>query len=269
MSAPMTREMLMAFADGQLSPADSAAVRIYLETHADAAAEVALLQRQRDAIATLYAPAAAEPVPARLRVQRLAAEQSRHHNVRVRWAAAAIILVGLGLGAGWFGRAYLDRSPSANDQLMASAVYAHNIFVAEKRHAVEVVAAEQDHLVSWLSNRLATPIGTPDLTGEGFFLVGGRLLPGDPKTGRAAQIMYENAAAERVTVYITAAVRGQGDVYENARFDQTEALFWTNPFITCTVVGTLPDAQMKTIGRAVYQQLTALEEANKPPERQG
>ncbi|WDR01248.1 anti-sigma factor [Devosia algicola] len=265
MSAPITREMLMAYADGQLSAADATAVKAHLDTNPDDTADVALWQRQRDAIATLYAPAAAEPVPARLKVQRLVAEKSRQRIHTVRWAVAAVVLVGLGLGTGWFGRAYLDRLPSTNDQLIASAIYAHDVFVAEKRHAVEVAAAEQDHLVTWLSNRLATPIGTPDLSAEGFDLVGGRLLPGDQKTGRAAQIMYENAAAERVTVYITAAVPGEGNIYEHTTRNQTEALFWTNPYITCTVVGALPDAQMKTIGRAVFEQLTALEEAKSQP----
>ena len=45
----ISRDQLMAYADGQLSPDERAAVEAYLAANADAAAEVALLQRQNDA----------------------------------------------------------------------------------------------------------------------------------------------------------------------------------------------------------------------------
>ncbi|MEO5807969.1 anti-sigma factor [Devosia sp.] len=264
MSLPVTHNVLMAYADGRLPPEQIAAVEAHLAANPDAAAEVALWQRQRDAITTLFAPVAAEPVPARLRAARIAAEQNRRSGMNFRWAAAAVVLVGLGIGAGWFVRPLIDRAPSASDILIASAVNAHTVFVGEKRHAVEVWAKEQDHLVSWLSARLDTKIGTPDLAPEGFQLVGGRLLPGDPKTGRAAQLMYENAAAERVTIYITDALPDHASAYQFAAINQTDAFYWANAFITCTVVGSLPDEQMKTVSQSIYRQLTALDEGETP-----
>jgi anti-sigma factor RsiW len=265
----VTRDMLMAYSDGQLETADRAAVEAHLAANPEAAAEVALWQRQSNALRTLFAPVGSEPVPARLRATRIAAEQGRKSRINLRWAAAAVMLIGLGVGAGWFVRPLIDPSPSASDILIASAVNAHTVFVAENRHAVEVWAKEQDHLVTWLSDRLATRIGTPDLMVEGFNLVGGRLLPGDPKTGRAAQLMYENAAAERVTIYITDALPDHAATYQFADINQTDAYYWANAFITCTVVGTLPEAQMKALSQAVYKQLTALEYDNNAPTYRG
>lgn len=261
----ITTELLMGYVDGQLSEPELAAVKAHLQANPDATAEIAIWQRQRDAITTLYAPIAAEQVPARLRARRIAAEQVHTRGMAWRWAAAAIVLVGIGLGAGWVLRPMLERGPSASDLLIASAVNAHTVFVGEKRHAVEVAASERDHLVTWLSNRLATPIGTPDLSPEGFALVGGRLLPGEPATGRAAQLMYENATAERVTVYITAALPDHANSYKYAAIDHTDAFYWANAKITCTVVGTLPEGQMKQVSQAVYQQLTALEDKSAAP----
>ena len=255
--SPVTRDMLMAYADGQLDPADRAAVETHLAADPDAATEVRLWQRQSDAIKTLFAPAGTEPVPARLRANRIAAEAGARRARSWRWVAAAVVLVGLGLGTGWFARPWLDRAPQASDTLIADAVNAHTVFVAENRHAVEVAATDQDHLETWLSNRLSTPLGTPDLTAEGFTLVGGRLLPGQPDAGgRAAQLMYENAARDRVTVYVTAALPDRARAYEFANHAGAEAFYWANARITCTVVGTLPEAAMKSVSQAVYRQLT-------------
>lgn len=255
MSAP-DRDKLMAYADGQLDEAGRRSVEAYLAGNADAAGEVALMQRQNGAIRTLFASTGAEPVPARLHARRIAAQTGRQRNRGLGWVAAAIVLVGLGLGGGWLLRPLLDtRSPSAT--LIADAVNAHNVYVAENRHAVEVGSDDAEHLSSWLSNRLDTTLGMPDLSAEGFTLVGGRLLPGEPETGgRAAQLMYESTEKQRVTIYVTAALADRAPAYEFTAYDGAEAFYWANARITCTVVGTLPPEQMKAVARAVYSQLT-------------
>lgn len=252
----ITRDMLMAYCDGHLPDGDRLAVEAHLAINPEAAAEVALIQRQNDAIRTMFGPAGAEAVPPRLKPRRLAAEM-RHHRARSwGWAVAAVLLVGFGLGAGWFVRPLLEaRPPSAT--LIADAVNAHTVFAAENRHAVEVGGDDSEHLSSWLSNRLDTSLGMPDLDAQGFTLVGGRLLPGAPNAGgRAAQLMYENPDRQRVTIYITAALPDAQPAYQFASYEGAEAFYWANARITCTVVGTLPEAQMKAVAEAVYSQLT-------------
>lgn len=255
MSAP-DRDTLMAYADGQLDEAGRRAVEAHLAANAEAAADVALLQRQNDAIQTLFAPTGAEAVPARLRARRIAAESQRQRNRMIGWAVAAVVLVGVGLGGGWFLRPLLD-APSSSATLIADAVNAHTVYVAENRHAVEVGSDDTAHLSSWLSNRLNTDLGMPDLGAEGFSLVGGRLLPGEPENGgRAAQLMYENGDQQRITIYVTAALADKAPAYQFTSYEGAEAFFWANARITCTVVGTLPQAQMKAVAGAVYSQLT-------------
>ncbi|HUH77460.1 MAG TPA: anti-sigma factor, partial [Devosia sp.] len=210
----ITPDLLMAYADGQLGPVEHAAVHSHLAAHPDAAAEVALTQRQSDAIRTLFQSAGAEPIPARLRPARIAAEQGRHRVRAWRWAVAAVVLVGLGLGLGWFARP-LFGAPSASATLIADALNAHAVYVAENRHAVEVGGEDSAHLSSWLSNRLETRLGLPNLSAEGFTLLGGRLLPGQHDIGgRAAQLMYENPEAQRVTIYVTAALPDGEPAYQ-------------------------------------------------------
>jgi anti-sigma factor RsiW len=89
-------------------------------------------------------------------------------------------------------------------------------------------------------------------------LVGGRVLPpiAETGTGPAAQIMYQNATASRVTLYITAAPASPGKASENGSAKGVEAYYWADKNITCTVVGDLPDPVMAALTRSAVEQLS-------------
>jgi anti-sigma factor RsiW len=254
--APIPEHDLLAYADGRLAAERVAEIEAWLALNPEKAAEVAHWQRQNDAIAALFPPVA-EPSPTRLQPRQIARQP---HGIRLNWmqlAAAALVLLAVGIGAGWAIRT-LDRPPES-DVLIASAVSAHALYVKENRHAVEVPGDDREHLVTWLSNRVERPITPPDLAPEGFSLVGGRLLPGDNSAKRpipAAQLMYENSAKERVTVFITAAAPAEPSEYRFATRNALDAFYWSNDRITCTVVGSLPEAEMKAVAKKIYTQLT-------------
>jgi anti-sigma factor RsiW len=256
--AAITDDVLHAYVDRQLSPDRRAEVETYLSAHPEKAAEIALWHRQNDAIGALFGPVANEPVPARLGVHRLAAQALAPRFAWTRMAAAAVILLALGGSLGWAGHNILNPAEPVSNLLIDSAVTAHALYVKESRHAVEVAANDKGHLVTWLSNRLNRQIDAPDLTAQGFNLVGGRLLPPESyaQAGPAAQLMYENAAANRVTVYITAGLNDNGKSFELVSEKGLEAFYWANDSITCTVVGDLPKPEMKLVANRVFQQLT-------------
>ncbi|UYN98321.1 MAG: anti-sigma factor [Devosia sp.] len=252
----ITRDQLMAYADGQLEPAQRSAVEAHCASNAEAAAELAALMRQSDAIRTLFAPAAAEQVPVRLDPHRLASAARRRQGQF--WARAAMILIVLGMGVamGWLLRPG-PAGPALHERLIANAVSAHTVYVAENRHAVEVASTDSDHLSSWLSNRLDTGLAMPDLSAEGLTFLGGRLLPApDVPGGRAAQLMYENPSGERLTLYITPATGIDGPDYETVPFGADNALYWASDVITCTIVGPQPPEALAGIANAVFSQLT-------------
>jgi anti-sigma factor RsiW len=250
-------DALLAYADGKLEGEQLRAVEAYLSAHPDKAAEVANWQRQNEALHALFDGAAKEPVPSRLSPHRIAHKVQQQAGLRWRMAAAAAVLIVLGGAIGWFGRDYTWPSATPMDRLMEAAVTAHTLYVKEKTHAVEV-AADAPNLMSWLSNRIATPIDAPDLTAEGYTFVGGRLLPpaSPDAPGPAAQLMYENASAQRVTLYITAALPDKKEVWELENYNGVEAYYWANELVTCTVVGDLAEADLRTVGKKVFQQLT-------------
>ena len=254
----VNEEMLLGFADGRLDAAQNAAVEAYLAAHPDRATDVAIWQRQNAALTTLFGPIAGEPIPARLNPHRLSAQATAQRWDWTKIAAGIVLLVGVSAGTGWYLRTATWQEEPASDRLIEGAVAAHSLYVKETAHAVEVTADDKAHLVTWLSNRLGRQIDTPDLTKQGFSLVGGRLLPplAETGTGPAAQFMYQNQTADRLTVYITAAANPPGKPFELYNDDGVEGYYWANTQITCTVIGDLPHAEMQAVAKDVYQQLT-------------
>lgn len=252
----VTRDTLMAYADGQLDAVQRAAVAAHIAVNPDAAAEVSQQQRQADAIRTLFAPAGAETVPVRLRVARLEAQRKGQMWQGLQRAAMITVLLGSGLAAGWFLRP-AAQGPALYDQLIASAVSAHTVYAAENRHAVEVAGTDAEHLSTWLSNRLDTALPMPDLTAQGLSFMGGRLLPAPQiPGGRAAQLMYEDAAGKRLTLYVTPSTGVGGPDYEAVDFGPDTALYWSNALITCTIIGEAPAEMLQAIAKSVFSQLS-------------
>lgn len=248
---------LLAYADGRLDGAERAEIERFLAYNPHKAAEVAHWQRQNEALKALFPSLENEPVPPRLNPRQIARGVAANSNFRLSQIAAAAVLLLVGGAIGWSGRDIATPAEAASDRLIDTAVSAHALYVKENRHAVEVAADDREHLVNWLSNRVTQPVNPPDLSANGFTFVGGRLLPVEyAETGPAAQLMYENAAAERVTVFITAALPDRKDAYEFTSRAALDAFYWANSKITCTVVGDLPEAEMKEVARKVYQQLT-------------
>lgn len=253
---PIPDDVLMAHSDGLLPPAESERVARWLEAHPDKAAEVMAWRRQNEAIGALYPPVQGSN-PAWASRRSLDAMQGGGRFAPWRVAAALLLVALIGGLAGWAVRDVGVTKSGSSDALIADAIVAHRLYTNEKRHAVEVVASEEDHLVSWLSNRIERQIGAPDLAAQGYSLVGGRLLPRNSLAGDgpAAQLMYENAAAERLTLYITAGPGEAGRGQQFASVDGHDAFYWANELITCTVVGNLPRAELEQVARQVYRQL--------------
>lgn len=204
-----------ALADGRLSPADETALRHRLEGQAGAEETLTHWQQQRQQLRALHHGMLTEPVPEALVAAALRTSARRERQDQWwRWGGmAASVLLAFALG--WTGRSLWPATGRTDSQALVlaatgqrfaqQAAVAHAVYQPEVRHPVEVPAAQQEHLVQWLSKRLGRPLKLPVLADEGYELVGGRLLPGD--AGARAQFMYQNAKGERITLYLGAIAR--------------------------------------------------------------
>jgi anti-sigma factor RsiW len=199
-AAPIGESDLHAYVDGRLAPERRAEVDAHLAANPAERFRLEAYAAQTKALRERLDAELEEPPPPAL----LAAAA----RPPARWlATAAAVLLVLGGAAGWTLHSALP--PTYRGSFALEAAVAHEVFSAEQRHPVEVTAGEREHLVAWLSKRLASPVPAPDLSSIGFMLVGGRLLSTDH--GPAAQLMYENAGGERLTLFYRTDVRDEAD----------------------------------------------------------
>ena len=253
---------LHAWVDGELAPERAAEVAQWLSAHPDEAARAAALQAQCAGLQALHAQVLDEPVPPRLR------RALRRPPLQWRWphALAAGMMLALGLGTGYgLGGAGHDASPPAAGALahlpvfVREAAAAHAVYVPEQRHPVEVAAQQQAHLVQWLSKRLGVPLKVPTLDAQGFHLVGGRLLPGEAGQARA-QFMYQDAAGERVTLYVSVLPQGKTTAAAPTAFQWTQdgstlGFYWIDGRQGYAVSAALPRERLHVLAEAIYRQL--------------
>ncbi|HKT97971.1 MAG TPA: anti-sigma factor [Paraburkholderia sp.] len=207
--------MLGAYIDDELPVDARAALRARLASDEGAAQRVAAWRAQKAALQTLCRAGdeAASPGYVVLRRRdpwwRRAALAAAWAVVGAGFAVAAGTLMPQWLPDGtWVARSAAGASHDAaflardGEGFARRADVAYAVYSPEVRHPVEVGAADEAHLVAWLSKRLGKPLAIPPLGEYGYALVGGRLLPG--AAGPAAQFMYQNGAGARLTLYVSA-----------------------------------------------------------------
>jgi anti-sigma factor RsiW len=139
--------------------------------------------------------------------------------------------------------------------LAGDAMAAHRIYVGERLHPVEVAADQEAHLVQWLSRRLGKPLAAPDLTPQGYRLMGGRLLPagGEP----AALFMYEDARGGRLTLYARSSSTEERTAFRFETQGEVAAFSWIDRGLSYAVSARAERAQLLAVAEAVYRQAEA------------
>lgn len=272
--APVSADELLRLFDGELSDADARALQARLS--AQDRATLAAWQAQKDQLRTLGQAIAAETLPAEL-LHTVARTQQAHAQARRwwRWGGMAASVT-LAFGLGWLTRGMEQASMLAAASRVTSpfpvqAVLAHATYTPEVKHPVEVSAEQQAHLVQWLSKRLGRPLQVPQLTAQGYELMGGRLLPGD--AGARAQFMFQRADGLRLTLYVgalaptgepapastNAASAGAASTQDTAfAFSQqggVSSFYWVAQGFGYALSAPLPRAELQTLAEAVYHQL--------------
>lgn len=249
----VTTDMLHAYVDGQLSADDRVMVETHLADNPDMAADVAAWQMQNEQLLQLYA----DPVvkPQAIAAKALAANSNRRSSGLSGWRmAAALALFVAGAASGFIARpAVVPQEDPILELTLNDAFAAHVVYVADPHRPVEVRANEEELLVNWLSRRIGTQLAAPNLSDQGFDLIGGRLVPGE--TNPAALFMYEDASGKRVTVFVTTESVPQ---FASFRFEDRNGLsaaHWTEDNLQFAVVGELDRDAIRTMAVEVYRQI--------------
>ena len=244
---------LHALVDGRLAPADAARVQARVDSDPELCRQVAAWRHQRDLLRSHLLASLDEPLEA---PQASATEALSQGGRRLadwtRWGgmAASVLLAFL---LGWTAHGQWPRQPAPGQAFARQALAAHVVYVPEQRHPVEVDAAQQEHLVQWLSKRLGRPLKVPQLAAQGFQLMGGRLLPGED--GARAQFMYEDAKGDRLTLYVGALPSAGETAFRFAQDGRASSFYWVDAGFGYALSGALARERLMEVAREVYRQI--------------
>jgi anti-sigma factor RsiW len=240
---------LHATADGRLPPERQAEVEAAIADSADATARVGFYRHLNAALHTGYDFMLSEPMP-----ERLAARPRRRNWLAfARVAAAVAFLLTAGAAGGWLAHDMVPEYPPAARALADDAAEAHLVYASQVSHPVEVPATETEQLQAWLSKNLDHQVRVPDLSAIGYEFLGGRLLP----SGRnmAGQLMYQNLAGNRVTLYFTPAVDQRDSAFRFIPVEGVSVYYWHDDDFAYALASEVTREQLKTICNEVYSKL--------------
>ena len=189
-----------------------------------------------------------EPMPARMYLK------SPAWLDYARAAVFVVVGIAIGLSIPLMRSVPFPAAAASASALPVRAARAHLVYATEVRHPVEVAAAEQDHLVKWLSKRLGTQLKVPALVQEGYELLGGRLLPGPD--GPVAQFMYQDSSGKRLTLYLTGKTHKDPiTAFRFAHEGPVSVFYWVDDDCGYALSGEIGRAELSRVATAVYKQL--------------
>jgi anti-sigma factor RsiW len=265
MNKPVVTQVdLHAWVDDQLPAQSRADVDAWLDEHPQDAARLDQYRRQNTALQDQYDAVLDEPVPDSMRAL-VSKQTSQPLAQRLPMLRYAAVLAALAVGgvSGWFTHQWYDgqatriTSAQTTPLFVRQAAVAHVVFSPEVRHPVEVGADQEAHLAAWLSKRLGTQLRVPHLAEQGFSLVGGRLLPGQPDDRLpVAQFMYQDAKGQRLTLYVrTDAEATRETAFRFAQEKNVGVFYWVDQKLGYALSGEIEKGELLRVANAVYKQL--------------
>ena len=237
MMRPFSDVDLHAFVDGQVNPERRTLIEAYLKATPTEAARVDQWHRQNDAIRSVFAGTASEPVPLWLTIGQVASGRERptvsgldpvqdnraaRHPAARRgalsparakaghvWKPACLVLAAFAVGIAlpyavpeWPTalERWLPPTPRMQQmqRLADRTLEAHRTFGSDPDKPVEILDAPPGALAAWFKRHVDFAVRIPDLRKSGWILRGGRMVPGD--LGPAALMVYEDALGDRLSL---------------------------------------------------------------------
>ena len=200
---------------------------------------------------------AAGPTPSHL--LQVAVSPRRHWWGARRAAAAVVLAVMIGLGAGWLARGALWQHTSGLDALAQVGAELHRM--AARGDVASSIELDRERLMLELRKALAHEVKVPDLEPMGLHLIGGRVLPialGDA----AAQLLDADDFGARFALYLVRPDPGTPLDFQPVAGDDIAGLAWAYEEFRCLLIGDAAPDRLLAISQAVRAELDADEAAN-------
>ncbi|MBK5928025.1 anti-sigma factor family protein [Rhodobaculum claviforme] len=254
--------LLMAHADGQLSPEEAAEVEARLEQDPDARATLSAWCMQGAAIRA--AADALDTAPPSLRTAALERELARAlqrqgwrarlmgpmMGAGLRRIAAGVVLFAAGWGAHWIHDAATTPYPG----YVAEGLGAHQVFANDLLRPVEFTAEATEGALDWVAAKLDRKLSHPSLAPLGLELVGTRML--GTREGPMAQFIYEDADGHRMSLILAPHPENMPAApLRMARWGEDRVGYWRDTQLDYAVVAQTSDMQIQAVAEEVARLL--------------
>lgn len=237
---------LHAYLDGELEAADRQRIEAYLAANPAERSRVESYRRQKALLkaALQHDDHASVSSPRFSMLEQRATNRLPRHPRKSVWrqAAAAALLLSLGAAGPILFQAYMEwRVPP----MVEAATRAHEIFGNDTQRPVELPASAAAHMQSWFGEHLGAEVIIPNLNSVGMRLMGGRLLTGPD--GPMAQLLYQDRAGSRLTVYLSGATTGGDEDIQVVKVSNYSAGYWREGEFKYAIVGEMGADDLREI----------------------
>jgi anti-sigma factor RsiW len=256
MTCDESRIYLAAYLDDELDVADSLRVQRHL-------AECVACRRTQDEQTTLrtalrdpelYAqPSADFAKRIQTAVRHAAKEEARQRGAGLwsgnfRWAAlAAALIVVVAAGAVFES----SRHGSSREQLIASAVVGGHIRSLQPGHLVDVPSSDHHTVKPWFQGKLDFSPPVPDLTSQGWTLIGGRL---DYADGRPVAALVYGRRMHNINVFLWPNTGSADGTIHQEDAQGYQILHWSTAEMNYWVVSDLNRSELMELAQLLRSQ---------------
>lgn len=199
MRRPICEDDLHAYVDEALDEDRRSDVEDYLASNADAAARVASYRNQCATLRASLDHVTREALPIRLNLRHIV-EDRRHPRSFSGWqvGVAASIFLLVGGTAGWVSHDMMSVRTAGIAALAEEASASYEAFAKDNVHPVEFRPQNGMALAELASAAIGASAEVPDLSPEGYRLMGGRVIP--TPHGSAFMWMYDDDKGTRIVM---------------------------------------------------------------------
>ncbi len=241
-------ELLHPYLDGELDATQRAAVDAHMTGCKDCRQALEHLQMLRRA---LQMPelhySASETLRHRLKTQLREADARERRPKWPQWSAAAAAAVLIAVALVWnfvpHGGAPV---PDVDDAMVDAAVDVQQDAV-KAGHVTDLNSADPKAVQAWFSGKLAYVPPVPDLSAQGYTLVGARL--DKVKDEPAAALVYQHGK-DVVTVFVCPAQHSD-KALDTDSDDGYQVVYWTRGSLSFWMVSQVDATQLKQIGESL------------------
>lgn len=249
---PITEIDLLAYADGLLDGdiARKKEVERYLSARPEAAAYIAEIRQQNEAIRDRFGPLLEEPVPERLTAV-LHSRPPRPHRKTLAQAAVIVFLVLTSTGGGWL----IGQRDASDDwevaEFVESAAAFHQTGMTVGDASASVVDNNPLQPLGWLNRRIALELAAPNLTTDGFDLVAKERIGAaeDPMV----RLIYRRSDGTTINLFLRPRWEDHATRMSSAEADDVTVHSWLDGPLAFAMTTDAPRPEMEHLANVVRQ----------------